>query len=175
MQFAVSLSATTEAFNSFLSALPTQALPRHTFLPPKVSHMLVKPSHSELYPQPSGEIFKDRRVVITGIHINVISLYLLMMQRLVSLVSRPEITIPNQGLCESSVVMNLTVTAVIIIRRQVLHSLLTQSSREAQMLHSFSLVYQIFAESKQLTLVWFESYVFQSEPRTPDVEKDDLI
>lgn len=98
MQFAVSLSATTEAFNSFLSVLPTQALPRHTFLPPKVSHMLVIPSHCELYPQPSEEIFKDRRVVVTGIHINVISLYLLMMQRLVSLVSRPEITIPNQGL-----------------------------------------------------------------------------
>lgn len=71
--------------------------------------------------------------------------------------------------------MNLTVTAVIIIRRQVLHSLLTQTSREVQMLHSFSLVYQIFAESKQLTLFWFESYVFQSEPRTPYVEKDDLI
>lgn len=153
MQFAVSLSATTEAFNSFLSALPTQALPRYTFLPPKVSHMLVLPSHCELYPQPSGELFKDRRVVITGIHINVISLYLLMMQRLVSLLSRPEIIIPNQGLCESSVVMNLTVT--VIIRRQVLHPLLTQSYREAQMLRSFSLAYQIFAVSKQLTLFLF--------------------
>lgn len=153
MQFAVSLSATTEAFNSFLSALPTQALPRYTFLPPKVSHMLVLPLHCELYPQPSGELLKDRRVVITGIHINVISLYLLMMQRLVSLLSRPEIIIPNQGLCESSVVMNLTVT--VIIRRQVLHSLLTQSYREAQMLRSFSLVYQIFAVSKQLTLFLF--------------------
>lgn len=76
-----------------------------------------------------------------------------MMQRLVSLLSRLEIIIPNQGLCESSVVMNLTVT--VIIRRQVLHSLLTQSYREAQMLRSFSLVYQIFAVSKQLTLFLF--------------------
>lgn len=86
MQFGVSLSATTEALNSFLPALPTQALPLFSFLPPKASHGLAIQSHWELYPQLSGGLFRDRKVVTTVIPIKVIPLYLsTQMQRFVSL------------------------------------------------------------------------------------------